>query len=297
MFQKVVSPFRFLVYTNLWISILVALFTLETYFVFDWVPDAVLISHTFFATLFVYNVLRLSKANTVTDGSLMLQWIERNKNMAMAMAGIGAVGAGITLFFLTWNAMIVAAGLGVVSMWYGISPVKGIGTLRNIPFAKVFLIALSYAGVVVLLPVVNEVGWDLPPQRPGIFFVQEQFFFWVWFVCITAFVLAITLPFDIRDVNYDKQAGLRTLPVVAGIGFTKVLAFIALTPAALILSIPFLMQVGGNSAVALVPAIVLGVWGAVSIVLSEPTKSDLFYAFIVEGTMVIHFIMVWWLFT
>jgi len=74
-------------------------------------------------------------------------------------------------------------------------------------FLKLFLIAVSWAGVTVLIPLLHyNIAIE---QSEALIFIQRFLF-----------VLVITLPFDIRDLNYDKDT-LRTLPQVFGIQQTK----------------------------------------------------------------------------
>ena len=83
-----------------------------------------------------------------------------------------------------------------------------------IAFVKLFLIAISWAAVTVIIPLVQHqihIG-----STEIILFVQRFLF-----------VAAITIPFDIRDVTYDKEE-LKTLPQAIGVPKSKWLGILFL---------------------------------------------------------------------
>ena len=94
-------------------------------------------------------------------------------------------------------------------------------SFRNFPGIKIFSIAISWAAICVLFPL-NEVGIALD-KTVWIEFFQRFFI-----------LIAITIPFDIRDVNSDSVA-LKTLPQVFGVkasklfGLNLLLLFVLLT--------------------------------------------------------------------
>jgi 4-hydroxybenzoate polyprenyltransferase len=70
------------------------------------------------------------------------------------------------------------------------------------------LIAISYAGITVLFPLIN---YSIEVEKNEIMTFIQRFFF----------IAAITIPFDIRDLNFDDK-NLKTLPQVIGIQKSKV---------------------------------------------------------------------------
>jgi hypothetical protein len=76
-------------------------------------------------------------------------------------------------------------------------------SFRDFPGIKIFSIAIAWAGISVLFPL-KEVGFAFNST------VLIEFFQRIFIL------IAITLPFDIRDVNYDSKL-LKTLPQVLGI--------------------------------------------------------------------------------
>ncbi|WP_053991704.1 hypothetical protein [Mangrovimonas sp. TPBH4] len=80
--------------------------------------------------------------------------------------------------------------------------------LRSISGIKVYVIALVWAGVTVLLPLLNA-GYDIG--------LEELLPFLQRFIL----VLVLILPFEIRDLNYDSLK-LSTIPQKIGIKRTKI---------------------------------------------------------------------------
>jgi len=66
--------------------------------------------------------------------------------------------------------------------------------LRDIPFLKIFVIAFVWALVTGLLPLISSKDL-IQINLQHILFLTKQFLF----------VVAITIPFDIRDMKYDVE--------------------------------------------------------------------------------------------
>ena len=86
--------------------------------------------------------------------------------------------------------------------------------LRSISFLKLFLIAFSWAGVTVLVPFIN---YNIELHSKEIIIFIQRFLF----------LLAITIPFDIRDMDFDN-VNLKTLPQYIGIQKSKVVGLFLL---------------------------------------------------------------------
>lgn len=72
--------------------------------------------------------------------------------------------------------------------------------LRDFPLIKIFLVAIVWTIVTLIAPMqLNEIEWD----RDAFYLIIERFIF----------IVAITIPFDIRDLKYDKQL---TIPKIFG---------------------------------------------------------------------------------
>ena len=92
--------------------------------------------------------------------------------------------------------------------------------LRDISTLKIWVIALVWAACTVLLPTC-DIGKSID-KGVILLFVQR-----------ILFVVVLTLPFDIRDLQYDKRK-LQTIPQVLGVERAKKLGFILLAISMLI---------------------------------------------------------------
>ena len=86
--------------------------------------------------------------------------------------------------------------------------------LRDISRLKLFLIAISWGGITVLFPIINN---DYLLTKD------------VWFVFFQRFIFlfSITIPFDIRDLKHDTPE-IKTLPQTIGIKKSKLLGSVLL---------------------------------------------------------------------
>ena len=82
------------------------------------------------------------------------------------------------------------------------------GNLRSVAGLKIFIIGVVWSGVTVILPVLQDgtITWDV-----GVICIQR-----------VLFVLALMIPFEIRDMVFDNLA-LKTLPQIVGIKKAKII--------------------------------------------------------------------------
>ena len=129
---------------------------------------------------------------------------------------ISAIFLGIGLYFImaqSARTLILVSIFAVITLLYTI-PIISKKNFRNFAGIKIFLVALVWAGVTVLIPVTEAaIGftWD-----HGVTLMQR--FIWV---------LVLTLPFEIRDLEIDSQT-LMTIPQKFGLKVTKVLGGVLL---------------------------------------------------------------------
>lgn len=103
--------------------------------------------------------------------------------------------------------ILFALLFGLLTLLYAL-PFFGERNLRTIGGIKIFIIAFIWAGVSVVCPAVNAEA----ALRGGVLLEFFQRFL---------FVLILLVPFEIRDLKYDK-ADLKTLPQKIGVKGSKV---------------------------------------------------------------------------
>lgn len=127
---------------------------------------------------------------------------------------LSILGLAYISFFTDFNptSLMILFPFAFMTFFYAI-PLFKIGKLevsfRNFPMVKIFSIVIAWAGISVFFPL-YEANYQLTSA------VYLEFFQRI------LFLLAITIPFDIRDVNTDSKS-LKTLPQIIGITSSKVL--------------------------------------------------------------------------
>jgi hypothetical protein len=190
---------------------------------------------TFFGILALYNYHRLSKMNALMNADLK-NWCLQHKTLLYALIIISFIGALFLVQRLIIDIEIVVLLLiptVSMSIWY-IIPIFNI-RLRDIPFVKAPIVALSWTSVLIVFPLINQYSLT----------VNDYF----RILAFVLYFLALTIPFDIRDKHVDIK-NQRTLPQIAGNAFSKVVAllcllgfysFLAIIHEYLRFSIPFLV--------------------------------------------------------
>lgn len=276
-----------LIYSNLYVSLAAALLVIETNLLFDFENTGYSLAFfVFFATLATYNFQRLVRYNINPIGSSKSHtWIGANYKFIVFFA-LFSILASIIIFILRLesNLLFVLLPVGIISVWYVIDlRILGlkIPNLRVIPYMKIILISIVWSTVTVVFTILNNgKGSAILNFDVILIFFQRMFF-----------VFAITLPFDIRDMEYDKKRDLKTIPLFFGIERTKIIAQAAL----LLFSGLVILQCLAGSKLEPEEAIALVISATVSsfiIYKTHESQKEYFYSFIMDGTMILQFLLV-----
>lgn len=176
------------------------------------------------------------------------------------------------LFQLPIKTLAVACGLATLTFFYAI-PFLTYKRLRALVGMKVIIVAFVWAGVTLIIPLVNE----------NIVLTNSN---WIGFLQRILFVMVLTLPFEIRDLKYDELA-LGTLPQRIGIKSTKITGTLLLL---VILIIESLKQ-DINWIYTFSLIIICGVM-AVFLYLSEKKQSNYFASFWVESIPILWLVII-----
>lgn len=113
---------------------------------------------------------------------------------------------------ITLNVWIGIAILVILTGLYALPVLPKAKNFRSLGGLKIFIVALVWAGVTVILPVLsvkNTISWD-----EGVEALQRFFL-----------VLVLMLPFEIRDLKYDEPE-LKTLPQRYGVTTSKAMGLL-----------------------------------------------------------------------
>jgi len=167
---------------------------------------------------------------------------------------------------------------GIISLGYVIPFLKGKKRLRDFNHIKIFLIAIVWSWVTVFLPALE---------------IEATNSLSVWLMILerALFIFAITLPFDIRDLKVDSHSEVQTIPAVIGIEKTKTLGTASLF-LAFILSLINWFSVNYNVSILLgISASFISTWFFIR--QSDKIKHDYFFTGLIDGTMILQFILIW----
>lgn len=243
----------------------------------DLAPDAVE-ALVFLGTLGVYGLERV--VGEAGGDASRARWVGRHRRLALALSGA-------CLLTAAWPAAsLSAAGLGVVGVGAVLSlaycvpvvPWRTGSRWRAVRLARVPMMKLpAVAGVWVLgtavLPAAELWADELNriTAEPGAIGLALERGLWI---------AALTLPFEQRDVALDRQAGIRTLPMVLRPGALRGLA-LGLTLAATCLA-----AMGSNGVWCW--AVVLLAAPVVDRALRSPPVSEDYCSAVIDGLILLY---------
>lgn len=278
---------RSLIYSNIYISLAAALLTHGTSRLLGAEsPSPALGTVVFFATLAVYNLDRLVGGD-LEDRLQRTQrhrWIKESRRPLWVLTAASAVGVLVSLPFLQPATVVALAPAALVSLAYCLPLVRGSSDpsagennerrrLKELPGVKALAIALVWAFATVVVPAV-EAGLSLTGGAVTTTFVERL-----------VFVFALTLPFEVRDLQRDRAAGIRTLATMLGPRRTTVVATVLMVVLTAVAAARF-TTTGDDGLLAMV------VTGVATIAALVPSfrageRSELYYVGILDGMLLL----------
>jgi hypothetical protein len=276
-----------LFYSNIYIAIAAVAMTWQTQLILfgDFQIDKLSIL-VFFATMFIYASHRLvglfSVKHFLKEGRFKV--INTYKNHIWIYTGIAFMGLIYAFFQVNFRLQLALVVPGLISLGYvipflGIKKGKKKLRLRDLNWIKIFLIAVVWGYVTVILPVleVRSISWS------DLLILLERIIF----------IFMITLPFDIRDLKVDLFNKVKTIPAVYGIPKTMKLVLLSFIFLMILVTINYI----------LIPPIpkyfaLYGLWLSlistyIFIKISIYKIDDYYFTGLLDGTMWIQFICVW----
>ncbi|TVZ53153.1 hypothetical protein [Dokdonia sp. Hel_I_53] len=208
--------FHFYINSSIHVSFAVLALAYVTAIKFGIELDIRFIAFLFFGTITAYNFVKYAEVAGLNHRSLA-----RSLKEIQFFSILSLVGLIISVFWINLEVILVCIFLGLLTLFYAIPLFFKDKNLRSISGIKIFIIAFVWAGVTVILPILqNELN-----------ITQE-----IWWIVLQRFfyVLAVMIPFEIRDLKYDHSA-LKTLPQQFGVlrtklvGYTIVIFFFAIS--------------------------------------------------------------------
>lgn len=184
------------------VSLAVVAFSAVTGFLLEREVNPDLLIFIFFGTITGYNFIKYAGIAKFRHSSLSANL--RHIQIFSLFCFIGLIWYAFRVPEpVLWTAFL----LGGLNLLYGLPLFEDKITLRNITGLKIFVIAMVWTGVTVWLPVLDSMA---KISAETVILTIQRFLF----------VIALTLPFDIRDVHFDTEE-LGTIPQLFGVEQTR----------------------------------------------------------------------------
>lgn len=242
--------------------------SLQTFIFFEWNKGEELLILIFFATLAVYSLHRLVGLSKISSAQLNDRFIiiQQQQKYLKLFSVIGILVTLLAFFFISNPAKYFLLLLSIPSIAYIIPFHRG-KRLRDFAYLKIFIVAIVWSLTTVGLPFV-EMG------------LNADFKFYFLIIDRTIFIFAITIPFDIRDAEIEKNLGVKTLPYLLGVKKSIYLSMILL-----LFRIPLVLLIYPiNVSIAVLMVVILCI---ILVWFSPKSKNDFFFTAILDGTMIL----------
>jgi len=268
--------YYFLINSNIYISLAAVLLTVQAQIQLgmqpQWHPYLFII---FFATMLEYNFHRLItlwfRKEILSDEKYT--WLRNNIAVFYLLMMFSVAGFFAALIFAKTEVIVTLLPIGLITIFYSLPIFKSkkkLFRLREISILKIFLISIIWALSTVLLPVIqSNNSFD---KLNILLMIAER----------TLFVFAITIPFDIRDIESDKSAGLKTIPLLIGEKKATQLAMFSL----LLFVMLCLAHYIKTPLAYTLPALITSVITTLVFIKNEKIKKTTYYYYgVLDGTM------------
>lgn len=209
--QVLKQSFAFYVFGNIHVAVAAYCLTKISFLQFD-INNQSLANFVFFSTVLSYNFIRLFQLDKLN--SMTSIWIRANKRSLIVLNSLALIGSVYYLLNFRLVDILVLVPFFLATMFYVFPFKKKITGLRNVPALKLFLIGITWTGLTLYLPLFSAQIHHTPDAYIA---VAQRFLF----------ILAITIPFDIRDAQFDLP-GLNTIPQLLGVNRSKLIAVMML---------------------------------------------------------------------
>ena len=266
----------FFLYSNLFISLCAAAMSAETFLLVHSKANWFYIVFSFFSTLVYYDLPSLFFAEETFSGSesTRLKWIYENQKTLFIFLISGTVASAILLFFFPLKFIFGFIPIGLVALAY-FFPQTG---LRKIMGLKAGMISIVWTGVTAIYPVLINLNYDFESILIGEnkFIILQNFFF----------IFPLCVIFNVRDIEADKKAGVKTFASIYGVKKTILICIFSL----LIFStlVFYCLRFSLQAKILLVSAII----SVILILNSSPKKNDYYYSFWIDGMILLQAILI-----
>lgn len=262
-------------------ALVLTLLALSTYPLVDIFPFKwYVIVSVFLGTFTLYSFHRLYKIDFIPKTQLgeRHQWMLRNGRLIKYGMAICVLLALFILPNYDAKDIVWVVPAAIISIGYTV-PIIPVESkwwrLRDIPIAKPFIIAFIVAYLTLCFPIFEH--FDLEEvftQRNITLFIERA-----------VFLLSVTIPFEMRDLKSDRDAGLSTVATFLGFSMARRMAYASIG-LWLILFLPrSLIQ---ENYPLFFSGILIGAGTALGVYQIDEKRSELFYVIVFEGLIALY---------
>ena len=176
---------------------------------------------------------------------------------------------GLKIWSSVWELFIITSILSFFYVW----KIPGLNgkNLRDIPGIKIYIIAFVWVLISVLLPYLLDENQDYGQMSQ-------------LFIAEFCFMIAITIPFDVRDIKLDDSSK-KTIPQIIGIKKSIRISILLLIASQIIWQ-------------QLLPSFNLGIWltTLISVLIlfyANTKRNELYFSAIIDGLLLLQPFLVW----
>jgi len=265
---------RILIYfttkSSLLIAVAAAGFLYSAYLQLSLNPDWYLILIVGFATLFMYNLQKL--LGMIMFGSDVGLFSRPGFVRLLSGTFLSGMALGAGLLFAEIELILWLAFPAVLSVLYAapLFPYRGIKiAIRGYPYVKIYLILFVWMWVTAIMP------WGLTGTEFSADFI-------LFFIQRALFLMAILIPFDIRDLQTDFTFQ-QTIPQMTGVEPSKKLALLLMAGYAALSIIRWHAEGIGSGVLA--GLLATGVAGAILVRYTDEQKTDAWFTFLIDSLL------------
>lgn len=277
--------FELIFFGNIFISLCAASLVQLTYLQVGLKPalDAATV-FVFGSTLFIYSLHRLLVIKQTSDDEkgAIRSWAKKNAFFLVMFLISGAGIFSLAVFHLQFTSVVLLAVLGIISMLYELPliPFRGkMLKLRNIGISKPVMLILVWVVSTAMIPCIEK-NISLLDFRVPLIFIER-----------IILILFIVLSFDLRDIEFDKREGVKTIPVLLGEEKIKKLYIVLLVIGILTSILHYAILIHATD---LLAARIINLLITYYIVSNKKWKrSEMYFAFFVDGCLLFQFLLTW----
>lgn len=270
---------KFLLFGNFFIAFCALSQGLLTYHLLHIKPNVFVEALLFFATICVYNFSILLNRNKIQQNfsSKRTTWIFKHDQLNIGITVISALSLIPIGLMLGFKTQLLLGFLCTICISYAYPFFKlneKKFSLREVKGLKIFLIALVWSISVVYLPALE--ANEMASKNLFLLWVQQFLF-----------IVAITIPFDVRDLLEDTQNKIATIPTMFGESKAYLISLFMLFGFLILI----LIGDGLNFSInffALFSSLLITSW---LIFKSKRVKNEVYYYLYLDGTLLLQYIL------